>query len=77
VDQQRGEERRRITVFQYRLRRSGGWGLVTVGIIVGVGHWLTHIGAWSFASQGVMDLFAGYPLAALLVVAGSIVLSRA
>ena len=66
-----------MTVFEYRLRRSGGWGLVVVGIAVGIGHWLTHIGAWSFASRGVMDLLAGYPLAAVLVVAGSIVLSRA
>ena len=77
ADQQRAEERRRMTLFEYRLRRSGGWSLVTFGIIVAVAHWLTHIGAWSFASRGAMDLLAGYPLAALLVVAGSIVLSRA
>jgi hypothetical protein len=66
-----------MTLFEHRLRRSGGWGLVTGGIVVGIAHWLTHIGAWSFASRGAMDLLAGYPLAVLLIILGSVVLSRA
>jgi hypothetical protein len=31
---------------------------------------------WGFASQGVMDLVAGYPMAGLLGVTGAIVLSK-
>lgn len=60
----------------YRARRAFGWGLVGLGILVAVSHWLTHIGTWDFASQGIEDLIAGYPMAALLEVLGAVVLSR-
>ena len=40
-------------------------------------HWLSYVGLWRFASDGVMDLTAGYPTAAPLVVAGSTVFSKA
>ncbi|MGH2635130.1 MAG: hypothetical protein ACRDHU_03170 [Actinomycetota bacterium] len=50
--------------------------LVGLAIVVGVSHWLTHLGAWDFASQGIEDLVAGYPMAALLGIGGAIVLSR-
>ena len=59
------------------MRRIGGWSLIGVGVAVGASHWLSHLGLWRFASEGVMDLTAGYPTAALLVVVGSIVLSKA
>jgi hypothetical protein len=49
---------------------------VGLGIAIGVSHWLSHIGFWGFASQGVMDLVAGYPMAGLLAIAGAIVLGR-
>ena len=74
--QQQAKERKQITLRAYRVRRAIGWGLVGLGIAVGVSHWLAHIGVWAFASQGVMDLVAGYPMAALLVIVGSIVLGR-
>jgi hypothetical protein len=74
--QQRANQRKQITVRAYRLRRALGWGLVGLGIVVGVSHWLAHIGLWKFASPGVMDLAAGYPMAAALGIAGSIVLGR-
>ena len=74
--QQRAKQRKQITVRAYRLRRALGWGLVALGVVVGVSHWLAHIGLWSFAAPGVMDLVAGYPMAAALGIAGSIVLGR-
>jgi len=74
--QQRAKQQKQISVRVYRFRRALGWGLVGLGILVGVSHWLTHIGLWGFASQGVMDLVAGYPMAAALAIAGSIVLGR-
>lgn len=75
--QQHAEGRRQLTVRQYQMRRLGGWSLIWVGVALGVSHWLTHLGLWRFASEGVMDLTAGYPTAALLVVVGSIALSKA
>jgi len=44
--------------------------------VVGVSHWFTHLGFWDFASQGIEDLAAGYPMAALLAIGGAVVLSR-
>jgi hypothetical protein len=76
---QRAQERaagRRVSPRAYRARRTIGWVLVGLGVMVGVSHWLTHIGAWDFASQGIEDLVAGYPMAALLAIGGAIVLSR-
>lgn len=68
--------RRKISLRAYRLRRGLGWSLVTLGIVVGVSHMLTHIQLWGFASQGIMDLVAGYPMAGLLGISGAIVLTR-
>jgi hypothetical protein len=45
--------------------------------MVGASHWLAHIQVWRFASQGVMDVVAGYPMAVALGVVGAIVLSKA
>jgi fatty acid desaturase len=74
--QERASQRKQISLRAYQLRRALGWGLVGLGVLVGVSHWLSHIGLWGFASQGLMDLVAGYPMAALLGVAGAIVLGR-
>lgn len=73
---QRASTRKQLTLRQYQLRRAFAWGLVVLGILVGVTHWLAHLGLWSFAKQGVMDLVAGYPMAALLAILGSIMLGR-
>ena len=77
AQQHHAGERRQLTLRQYQMRRVGGWSLIWVGVAVGVSHWLAHLGLWRFASEGVMDITAGYPTAALLVVIGSIVLSKA
>lgn len=67
---------RKMSPRAYRAHRALGWGLVGLGILVAVSHWLTHIGTWDFASQGIEDLIAGYPMAALLAIGGAVVLSR-
>ena len=74
--QRRAEQRRQLSLRAYRARRAFGWGLVGLAIVVGVSHWLEHLGAFSIASQPVEDLVAGYPTAGLLGIAGAIVLSR-
>lgn len=75
--QHRAEERRKISYRRYRLRRIIGWSLVVLGVAVGASHWLTHLQVWDFASQGIEDLFAGYPMGAALGVGGAILLSKA
>jgi len=75
----RAQERaasRQVSPRADRARRTIGWVLVGLGVAVGVSHWLTHLGAWDFASQGIEDLVAGYPMAAVLGIGGAIVLSR-
>ena len=74
--QGRAKQRNTLSLRAYQFRRALGWGLVGLGIAIGVSHWLSHIGFWGFASQGVMDLVAGYPMAGLLAIAGAIVLGR-
>jgi hypothetical protein len=77
VEQREAEKRKQITLRQYRMRRAAGWSLVGLGVLIGVTHWLTHLQVIPVPSQGVADLVAGYPMAALIVIAGSIVLSKA
>lgn len=73
---QRRAEKKKLTLAGYRRRRIFGWTLVSLAIVVGVTHWMEHLGLFSFASSGVEDLVAGYPMAVLLGVAGAIVLSK-
>ncbi len=73
---QRLAEKKKLTLAGYRRRRIFGWTLVSLAIVVGVTHWMEHLGFFSFASSGVEDLVAGYPMAVLLGVAGTIVLSK-
>jgi hypothetical protein len=75
--QRRAEERRTVSYARYRFRRIAGWSLVVLGVTMGVTHWLTHIQVWDFASQGVEDLLAGYPMAAALGVGGAVFLTKA
>ena len=69
-------ERRQLTPGSYRRRRVFGWSLVSLAVLVGVQHLISHMGAFTLMSRGVDDLVAGYPLAALLGVGGAIVLSK-
>lgn len=54
-----------------RRRRVLGWLLVGVGSVMGVVHLLTHLGRWQII--GLQDLLLGYPMAAVLVLAGFMV----
>jgi|TARA_R110002020_G_scaffold3242_3_gene14714 hypothetical protein len=47
------------------------------GAAVGIIHWLAHLEAFGPAQpEGWVDLVAGYPAAALLVIVGAVVASR-
>ena len=74
---QRRAESRKITVETYHRRRVLGWSLVALAIAIGVQHLLSHLGFFHVISPGWDDLLVGYPMAALLGIAGSIVLSKA
>jgi hypothetical protein len=73
---QREAEKRKLTPTAYRGRRLLGWSLVTLGAVVAVQHFISHLGVFTLISPGVDDLIAGYPLAGLLGIAGVIVLSK-
>src|SRR5438128_1599029 len=73
---QRDAERKKISPQAYMKRRIFGWVLVVLGVVVFVTHLMEHMQIFEFASPGVEDLVAGYPLAALLGIAGAIVLSK-
>lgn len=73
---QRQAEKRKLTLAQYRRRRVLGWGLVGLGAVVFVQHLIAHMGFFTLISPGWDDLVAGYPLAAILGIAGAILLSK-
>ncbi len=73
---QREAESKKMSPAAYRRRRILGWTLVVLAIVVGVTHLMEHLGMFEFASPGVEDLAAGYPLAGVLGIAGAIVLSK-
>jgi hypothetical protein len=73
---QMAAEERKLTPGAYGRRRLLGWSLVALAVVVGVQHFISHLGVFTLISPGVDDLVAGYPLAGLLGIAGVIVLSK-
>lgn len=73
--QQEKTEAKKLTPEQYMRRRVFGWALVALAVLVGVTHWLAHIGLL-YEDTPLYDLTLGYPTAAFLGVLGAIVLSR-
>ena len=73
--QQVRAETKKLTPQQYMRRRFVGWTLVALAVVVGVTHWLAHLGAL-YEDTGLYDLTIGYPMAGLLGVWGAIVLSK-
>ncbi|PZU35981.1 MAG: hypothetical protein DI573_14555 [Microbacterium sp.] len=65
---------------RYRRRRiylRTGQVIMIGGAAVGIIHWLAHLEAFGPAQpEGWVDLVAGYPAAALLVIVGAVVASR-
>lgn len=51
-----------------RRRRVLGWGLVVVGAVMALVHVFTHLGRLSIV--GYQDLLLGYPMAAVLIMVG-------
>ena len=74
---QRRAERGKITPTAYRRRRIVGWSLVGLGVAIGIQHLFSHMGFFQVISAGWDDLLVGYPIAAALGIAGSVVLSKA
>ncbi|MBA2312638.1 MAG: hypothetical protein H0V97_07545 [Actinobacteria bacterium] len=68
-------KKKKLTPEQYMRRSVFGWVLVTLAILVGVSHWLAHLGVL-YEDTGLWDLAIGYPMAGLLGVTGAMVLSR-
>lgn len=69
-------EARRMSPAAYRRRRALGWTLVVLAVVVVATHFFEHMGMIGFASQGVEDLIAGFPMGLVLGVVGAIVLSN-
>lgn len=65
---------------QYRRQRRAlriGQIIMMVGLIVAIVHWLAHIEAFGPGQpEGWLDLVAGYPMGALLLVIGGVIASR-
>lgn len=74
VQQVRAETARTRSYASYRRRRSLSWGLIALGIVVGVSHWFEHFGLIRIASLSAEDLAIGYPTAALLAIVGLMLL---
>jgi nitrate reductase gamma subunit len=54
-----------------------GQALIAIGFVVAFIHWLAHLEAFGPAQpEGWIDLIAGYPMGALLIIAGAILMSR-
>lgn len=53
-----------------------GQAIMLAGAAMGVIHWLTHLGAFGPQPQLWLDLLAGYPMAALLLIVGAITASK-
>jgi hypothetical protein len=51
-----------------RRRRTGGWVLVGIGAVMAVVHMITHLGRLQII--GMQDLLIGYPMAAVVILAG-------
>jgi hypothetical protein len=64
-----------MTPEQYARRRILGWTLVVFAVLVGVTHWLAHLGVL-YQDRALWDLMIGYPMAGLLGIGGAIVLSK-
>ena len=69
--ERRDAERLRAYRRKRRLVRIGQV-LMAIGVVIGVVHWLAHIGTFGGQPSGLTDLLAGYPAAAVVFVVGAI-----
>ena len=75
--QRAASQRKKRTLAQYRAWRATGWSFVGVASLMGVVHFAGHLGFFGAQPSTMVDLLAGYPMAAVLGVAGAIILSKA
>lgn len=66
------EELRQRYLHHRRMVRLGQV-MMAIGFLVAVQHWLAHLGAFGAQPPGWVDLAAGYPMAALILLVGAIV----
>ena len=69
--ERRDAERLKAYLRKRRLVRLGQV-LMALGAAVAVVHWLAHIGTFGGQPSGVVDLVAGYPVAAVIFLVGAI-----
>ncbi|WP_202911498.1 hypothetical protein [Segeticoccus rhizosphaerae] len=64
---------------EYRRKRRiirAGQALMGLGVLVGLQHFLFHLGTFGAQPSGWQDLLIGYPTAGVLVIAGAIAAGR-
>lgn len=49
------------------------YAMFALSAIIGISHFFEHFGTFTIVSAGVSDLFFGWPMAGVIVVAGAIV----
>jgi len=77
-EERRRKQRQREMNRQLRVwtpRRVAGWILVVLAVVMGITHWLAHLGWRPIPlAMGWQDLLLGYPAAGLLAIAGGVVI---
>lgn len=76
VAQEKAASVKKLSPGAFLRRRILGWSLVGLAVLVLASHLLEHLGFFSFASPGVEDLVAGYPMAFLLGIIAVVILSK-
>lgn len=71
MTEQMTQEQRRVRR-RRRLLLRGGQAALAAGAVVGVSHWLAHVGVFGSQPAGWMDLAIGYPTAAVLLIGGAV-----
>jgi hypothetical protein len=71
------EETARRNYRRKRIFVRAGQAIMLVGAVVAIVHWLTHLEVFGSAQPAIwLDLVAGYPMAAILLIVGAIMAGR-